>query len=212
MTAWRHRSRPLLAVLLLHAALIGALWSQRAPLSRGPAGAPPVQAPLWLRSMPTTTPLHAPMPAEVKRTQRQVLPRMAQPVRQPQAITVPATVDNGGPTPAAAATDTRADASTMADTGPPRPLNLALPPRRAASEPPTALTRDDPRVQERLSYEARMARAFGTDTRLHESVLPDGTRRFQRGTSCVQARSARAEELDPFNKSSRPLPRGISPC
>lgn len=222
MIARRPNGRLLLVVLLLHGALVGLLWWQRPPAARPSVSAAlgAVPAPLWLRWLPE--PPAAAGPADRSpvppppRMPRRAVPEPEAAARSPQAITVPATAPQAAaaaaPVPPADPAAPAADPLPAARPEPQRPLQLALPPRRAASEPPAALTRDDPRVRDTSSYAERLARGIGTDDRLHESVQPDGTRRFQRGTGCVLARSARAAELDPFNQSARPIPRGISPC
>lgn len=208
------RGGPLLLVLLAHGMLLGLLTTalQRAPRFALPRAAVPALNLIWLPKPPA--PMPAPTdPRPTRKPPAEALadrPETQQPMRinqsakqpaEPQAITL-------SPAPAGPDAGASAPTSTVA-----APLDLRLPSQRASQPlPAAALTRDDPRVRERLSYGERMARGIGTDNTLHEEALPDGSRRFSQGTGCVIARPSRDSELDSFNNSSRPKPRSIGPC
>ena len=168
--------------------------------------------PLWLRLLPEPKrPAAAPPPQEVP-------PRAP---AQPQ----PARTDTAAPRPPAPSLAPPAEAiplpaaepSTSARAPQPpasAPLDLRLAPSlRQAPPPAAALARDDPRANsQRLPSEDRMAKTLGTDLTLRESVDPDGTRHFRRGSDCVVARPARESQLNPFNQGSRPTPRLVEKC
>jgi hypothetical protein len=200
----------LLLVLLAHGLLLMLLTvalQRGSRFAAAPAVAPAMNL-VWLRppeaspsppatanqALPPKLPLR-PMPM------RPEAPRLApdRPAVEPQAISI-SPMPRDEPTPLAAPAS-------------PPPLDLRLPAQRASQPlPAAALTREDPRVRERLSYGERMARGIGTDNSLHEEALPDGSRRFRQGTGCVVARPSRISELDGFNNSASPRPRSIGPC
>ena len=129
---------------------------------------------------------------------------------------VPATVPARQPTPEAAlsAPATPAAPAAPASAAPaPAPLNLALP--RGASAPWRGV---NPALEQArqparaASIEQHIAQALGGSDQIVETRLADGSVRLQRGRQCVVARPSLAAELDPFNASTRMLPRLIKPC
>lgn len=213
-TGWHGPGRggPLLLVLLAHGLLLGLLTVtlQRAPRFAVPRAVAPALNLIWLREQQLPAP--PPAAADPRLTRKPPPTALAaqpetpqltpnRPTAEPQAITL-------SPAPAVPAAGASAPTSGAA-----APLDLRLPSQRASQPlPAAALTRDDPRVRERLSYGERMARGIGTDNTLHEEALPDGSRRFSQGTGCVVARPSRISELDSFNNSASPKPRSIGPC
>lgn len=223
-SSWQRPRRGgfLLLVLLAHgllAVLLTLSLQRSARFAVAPATAPGGQL-VWLRpppSPPVAPPSPAPAapkgatphaPAQSRKQSAQEQPKLrptqsTAPANEPQPITLP-------PVPADVSTSPVARANPASA---PLQLDLRLPSQRASQpQPAAALTRDDPRVKERLDYGERMARTIGTDNKLHEEVQPDGTWRFSKGTGCVMARKARISELDSFNQSSMPVPRSIGPC
>jgi hypothetical protein len=94
----------------------------------------------------------------------------------------------------------------------PAPLVLDLP--RAASSPARRHPGlDDPRANTGgRTLESRIAGAIGGDERLREESLFDGRMRVHEGNACVEVRPNTADQLDPFNRAVRPLPRVAKPC
>ena len=202
-----------LAVHLLGLLLVGQALR---PHERGATAAAP--RPLWLRLLPEPQRL-APAPAAQEARPRATTgPRPALADITTRRSSAPAASPSLTPTPPA-------EAITLPSTGlsttarapePPAsaPLDLRVPPSvRAAPPPAAAMARDDPRANtSRLGSEERMARTLGTDLTLRESVDPNGTRTFRRGTDCVVARPARESQLNPFNQSMHPTPRLVEKC
>lgn len=202
------RGRMLLVVVLAHGLIALLLAQALRPKLRAQAAVPAAQA-VWLqllRETPAATPAAAPtrrQPATARPApQAPQTPRTPRPtlgVAEPEAISASAvTMDPARgepPSPTASA-----------------PLDLRLPRRASQTLPAAAMTRDDSRVRDRLSYGERMARSMGTDTTVHEDTLPDGSRRFRRGNDCIIARPSRDSELDAFNNSAAPKPRSIDTC
>lgn len=195
---WLVLAAHLLALLLVGQAL--------RPRERGSAPAAP--RPLWLRLLPEP---RRPAADAARPPARPAVPTDAIPARAaPPRPPAPAPL-------AAAITPPPADAPDSARPHEPpasAPLDLRPPPAlRHAPPPPAALARDDPRANtSRIGSEDRMARTLGTDLTLRESVSPDGTRHFRRGTDCVVARPARESQLNPFNQGTRPTPRLVEKC
>lgn len=211
-TPWQapRRGGMLLLVLLAHGLLLMLLT---VALQRGsrfaavPAVAPAMNL-VWLRP-PQLSPSP---PAAANQALPPKLPLRPMPTRPEAPRPVP---DRPAvePQPISISPMPRDEPTTPAAPAPPPPLDLRLPSQRASQPlPAAALTREDPRVRERLSYGERMARGIGTDNSLHEEALPDGSRRFRQGTGCVIARPSRISELDGFNNSASPKPRSIGPC
>jgi len=98
---------------------------------------------------------------------------------------------------------------------PPRPLDLSLPSRRAASAP-TAMrdqVMNDPRANTpRLTPGERFARSLGSDPTLTEQAMGDGRVIVRRGRECYDVRTAHNANLDPFNQSYRPSQRVVGDC
>ena len=141
------------------------------------------------------------------------------PVRDPQAITLPAAdgaardAAAAAAQPPAAAPPAQAAASTPATTGGPTPLNLTLPRR----SPGSATAPPNPALQagsgQGNSIEARLQRLLGNhDGPLIQERLADGSLRLRRGADCVIVRPNRNATLDPFNQAVSPSPRQADSC
>ena len=88
-------------------------------------------------------------------------------------------------------------------------LRVRPEPQRAPSA--SALT--DPRSNTaRPTAADHMAQRLGSDDRRYEEVRLDGSVRIRQGASCIDARVARAAELDAFNAAVHAAPRQISAC
>lgn len=212
----RAATRPaaLLAALAGHALLLAWLAAALAPSPRGhdaPATRPPL---LWLQAPPPAArPPAVPPPATAARvpaatpplraTARPATPPPAAPVALPAGEPVTAAITVPAPTAAAA--------PASAASAPP-PLDLRLRPAGVRHAPAAALARDDPRLPAPRTREDRLADALGTDTRLREQTLADGSRQLRRGSACVRAHTARDAQLDPFNQSTRPTPALVGAC
>ena len=172
-----------------------------------------VARPLWLRLLPEPRrPSPAPPSPQEARSHARAQPR---PARAEAAAPPPSVLSPTAP--AEAITPPHAEATTSART--PQlpasaPLDLRLAPTlRQTPAPAAALAREDPRANtQHLNSEDRMAKTLGTDLTLRESVDPDGTRYFRRGSDCVVARPARESQLNPFNQGTRPTPRLVEKC
>ena len=114
-----------------------------------------------------------------------------------QAITPPAPPD--APREAAAPRDTA--------------LDLRLPRAASAVPPPSAQATADPRSNSgRKSFSEVLASKLGSDDRWIEERRGDGRLRVRKGASCVDVRPARGAELNPFEQSTRPIPRLVESC
>jgi hypothetical protein len=221
------------AVLLLHLALLGGLsagfWWPRdepAPGARAPESQPEPEPEhvTWLRLFPAETAARpaaapAPRPATAPQPALPSLPRRAQPAAAQALSWVPPTAPVAEASPAAAPAPAPAPAPAAAAGAAleaPRPLNLSLPPSlpRPASAPWRNPALNDPRSNTRtLTLEARLARLMGPgDGPVSEEALPDGSRRFRRGTQCVVVRPSRAGTLDAFNQSVSPKAQQVDSC
>lgn len=222
----RASARPaaLLAALAGHALLLALLAAALAPSPRGhdaPATRPPL---LWLHAPPPAVVPPAVVPPAVfppamlppatagrvpaatpptRAPARPATPPPAAPVALPTGEPVTAAITVPGPATAAA--------PASAASAPP-PLDLRLRPGSVRHAPAAALARDDPRLPPARTREDRLADALGTDTRLREQTLADGSRRLRRGSACVRAHTARDAQLDPFNQSTRPTPALVGAC
>lgn len=232
---WPHGGRSprrafgVLAVVAAHLVLLLAALQATVPTRRGepnPAAERPALWWLWpvtpaarpapvaepSRPLPTRTPAPRLPPTAAART--------AMPAAPPRE---PAVVDR---TPASdAAPADRSAAITPSTTGPappangagpalrPAPLQLALPRRPPASEPPPAAwATQDPRVATPRSAGDRFAATLGTDLTLKVQPLNGGGQRFQQGTGCVEVRPAREAQINPFDRSAQALPRQVTGC
>lgn len=91
------------------------------------------------------------------------------------------------------------------------PLNLSLPARQAPSLVEQA--RSDPRIHAApLSSGERFAQQVGTDQTVHEERRGEGRWRVRQGTGCVDLKTSRAAQLDPYRESVMPSPKLVDPC
>jgi len=212
------RARPALLVLALHALLLLAVWRPFAGQPPGPPPPEPAAVILWLPAAPTPQPRAGERrPAATPPAAEPARPaRSATRVDRLQAITLPAPMPAPAEPPAAATAAAAPAASAATPPAPPPappPLNLALP--RGASAPWRGV---NPALEQarqqgrRATLEGHIAQALGGSDQIVETRLADGSVRLQRGSQCVVARPSLAAELDPFNASSRMLPRLIKPC
>lgn len=231
LARWRPGLR-VLGVLAAHAVLLALLSPLLLP--RVPTrAAGPGPAPLWLRWVrpdpvadarqrerpsaaaarsPAAPPRPHDRPARAKPPEPiSVAPAADRPLAPTAAA--PAAARTAGPEPAAAPVTEGPHDASHART-PPAPLNLALPsaPQRAASQPPAAWARQDPRVNTTRPREDRMAQTLGTDLQLRETALNDGARRWQRGTGCLQTRPSRDSQINAQSEVARRQPQLGEPC
>lgn len=201
------RPRPwLLAVVLLHALLAAGLLQLTGRVSghRVQAKVTPNVAPLqlvWLR-------LAAPTPVKPPPT----------PPASPRALTQPAPTK---PTPAPARADgeptsipitvTAAPPAPSPPASSPAPLDLQWRGFTAASAPAAAMTNGDPRLGSTMNRSERFASPLGTDQTVTEQAMADG-RRFRSGNSCVDVRSTKEAQLNPWNQSTSHTPSLASSC
>lgn len=96
------------------------------------------------------------------------------------------------------------------------PLNLALPARRAASQPESMLGQmlNDPRTQrEKRGIAWAVADAAGTlPTTVQDSTDGTGARLIRQGSKCLRVRESRAKLLSPMDEQFRSAPAQVSPC
>jgi len=96
----------------------------------------------------------------------------------------------------------------------PAPLQLGLPGRAASGALPglAEMVRRDPRANtQRLSVEARIAKAVGNAEMSEESIKPGHTR-FRQSSSCIDVQDARVSELFAFDAVARGAPKLVSAC
>ena len=195
-----------LAVLAAHALLVAALLQAGVWRDRTPAA--PASPPLVVRllSLPPAAPLPVPVPAAQRPPRPRALPAAAaaaQPALEvPAAAALPQAAD---PTPAP-------PPAASVDTAPPRPLLLDLP--RSASAPQRVRNPalDDPRANTpAATLESRIGAATG-DGRWSVEQLPDGSRRYRRGSECRLVQPARSTQLDPFNSAVYTPPPAAGSC
>jgi hypothetical protein len=180
-----------LAVLLL--ARLGA-WSDR--------GAPAAERP------PLLVRLLSPLPSPVHRAPSAVtLPAARVPAAAPVSPPAPAPA---APAISAAPTTLEAPAPVPAPAPPPPappPLNLALP--RGASAPwrQRLPALDDPRSNSaRATFESELRAAMGGDGRWALERIDDDHIRWRNGSTCIDIRRSRSEQLDGFNRGFSPKP------
>lgn len=200
--------RAALAVLLGHALLLLAVGRALAP-QRPPAA--PSQPPMlvWLR-------LQAPEPPTQPRTVEAPLPRSQARRRQPEAAApISAPVTSVAPAivapPAPQALATPRSAAPPPDPPSQAPLDLRWRPAPDAVPRAVDLVRQARDPTDRRDGDARLARALGTDTRLHEEVRGE-VRRFRRAGSCVDTRATRESQINPIDAGAGRMPRLVEPC
>ena len=200
----KHRWLARLLVVALHAALLAALWLQRAaPL---PVSGERRTISLRIVTLPATK-----EPALVP--PRIAAPRSVRPTATPPAVAPPVSTSEPAP---ATASPTAPPAEAPPVEAPRTALRLVLPPAVAAS---TAAPRNpalsDPRSNTpRLSLEDRIADATGgagawveepTDNHsLAVGALGDRRTVMRRGNTCVEVFRSRIADSDPFNNSVAP--------
>jgi hypothetical protein len=188
------------AVLLLHL-LVLLSWR----LDPAAPVALPATPTSWLRLLPAP-------PAPVAEPPDRLLPtppapptRAVQPAA-PQAITLPAPVE-AGPNSTAAAPALPAPAATGAASAAPQALDLRLPaPALRGAGLPRPPAENRPR-----SVESTLSRDLA-DGPLVEEDLGNGRKRFRQGRRCVEVRDSRMAQVDPFNQSVSPVPKQVEDC
>ncbi|MBK1713797.1 hypothetical protein [Rubrivivax gelatinosus] len=170
------------AVLAAHALLLAGLASLLPPRERQVAAPASVS---WLRLL-TDSP--KPQPDAPPGRERPRLP--AAPARSAQLALQ---------APAAAALPSAA--TPAAEPAAPAPLLLTLP-RGGAARVERSPALDDARANTpRPNLETRIAKTLEKDWT--EELLPDGSRRYRRGTDCVVVKDSRIAVLDPFSLVAR---------
>lgn len=206
----RRVSGVLAAVVLLHLALLLGVLLNPAAIEKHTPAATLNERVSWLRLLPAQP--ASPGSATIASSAAPKPPTRAEVPRR-QARQSPAPGITWVPAPAFPAASA-APASPAAASAP-RPLALTLPPAAPGTARPwrnPAL--EDPRSNTRaLTLEARLAQIMGPgDGPLIETTLPDGRRRFRRGSDCVVVQPSRAEALDSFNSSFSPKAKQVDSC
>jgi hypothetical protein len=190
------------AVLLLHLLLWWA-WPRHALFERGPHDGIATQPPLSVRLLPIDPPPPRQVaPQAVDAVLRAAPPRAAAAARETGTRALAITV---APDEQTAASSPSAAAST------PPALDLTLPSAVAAPRSPSMRDqwRIDPRSNTpRASVESRIAALSGPDR--WEAEPMDATRtRWRRNGKCIEVHVARNAQIDPYNQSFSPTPKGV---
>ncbi len=203
----RRRAGP--AALVLGAHVLAALllarlgtWSDRGP----PAAE---RLPLVVRLLSLAPPTPAPAPPPPPHRQQRAATAPAVPMRQPAAARAVQSTPALTMPPAAALPATPEPALPAPDPAPapPPPLNLALP--RGASAPwrRQLPALEDPRSNSaRATFESELRAAMGGDGRWALERIDEDHIRLRNGSTCIDIRRSRAEQLDGFNRSFSPKP------
>lgn len=195
-----------LIVLLLHG-LLALVLIQAMPPRRAEGSAKP-SARITVRLLPLA-PVE-PVPAENRPTAQRQARNVAAPgmtthntaaIRAgAQILSAPA---SASPPMMSAAPQAAAAAPEPGASAPPRPLDLAIEPRRLEPDVRSQAL-SDPRANSRLTPEMRMARSLGGDGRATEENLGDGRRRFRQNGRCLLSQPTRASQLNPFGQVAMP--------
>jgi hypothetical protein len=187
LAAWGDREPHVAAQPPLVVQLLRLAPPQRA-MEAVPARVAPTRRPEVTKPLPKPVPASVPVPAPA-------------PTAPPQAISPPA-----GPAPAATAAIPPAPAAPASATAPP-PLNLALPRRAAAPWRQRLPALDDPRSNTaRATFEDQLREAMGGDGRWALERIDEDHIHYRNGSTCVDIRRSRAEQLDGFNRGFSPKP------
>jgi hypothetical protein len=175
------------AVLLLHLLLWWA-WPRHALFERGPHDGIATQPPLSVRLLPIDPPPPRQVaPQAVDAVLRAAPPRAAAAARETGTRALAITV---APDEQTAASSPSAAAST------PPALDLTLPSAVAAPRSPS------------LRHWSRIAALSGPDR--WEAEPMDATRtRWRRNGKCIEVHVARNAQIDPYNQSFSPTPKGV---
>lgn len=204
---------------LLLALLVQSAWwtlMQRTPARPQAVGDAALTAPLlWLAPpVQQASPRHD----QARRSTPQDRPQQAaavQPVSTSVLETSPASPSVAMPSPEASPADAT-DALTGPAARPPMPLNLALPPQRAASRAESLLGRmlNDPRAnreQRGIGWAVADA-ADALPTTIQDATDGTGARLIRQGSKCLRVRESRARLLNPMDEQFRNAPAQVSRC
>lgn len=199
----------LLLSVLVHLALV--LWLLDGRTRAVPA-AQPTPRPLEVRWIPATPPASSTAAAEPAAIPGAPPRRAAR--RAPRAAAAPLPPQTSGTrlteTPAVASPPGEAPAA--APPAPAEPLDLSVPRNAGTSLTPSQQATADPRANvHRSPAEAIARRLTGTPERTEQRMAHGGWV-VRQGTRCWELRPARANDLHPFDVTSRPIPHGVRRC
>ena len=201
--------------LLLHAVVIVAWLNQRRPAANAPV--PRIAVPAAPLASANVQPPRSETVGETQGLRRPARVRsLPAPITLPKGPSAapnnpfdesPAriTADPTAPRDAAQSVPSAPSAPTAAAA----PLRLDwTPPSRSAHAASAPTVREQALNDSRsniapLAPQARLAQNLGGDGRLHEEALGDGSRRFRKGTACVDVHTTHIARLNPFDERLR---------
>jgi hypothetical protein len=192
----------LVAVVLLLHLLLWWAWPRSTPPWRGLPHDAVAPAPVLLRLLaPEPAPVPAAAPPATAAPARAVTPRVPARPSSTLAISVAPAAAEAASAPAPAAASAARD------------LDLSLPPATASPRAPSLREQllSDPRSNTpRATVESRIAALNGPDR--WEAEPMDATRtRWRRNGKCIEVHVARNAQIDPYNQSFSPTPKGVKP-